>query len=170
MFRAAVIALGLCVLAASASGTTEDEWKAMNRKFTEAAGFTCTAFGADWQTNETLQRWIDEGALEVEITEHAGMKDRLAMFLYVRFLAGDAPRYQTVNPVDLSNCLAKYQALTSQKAAGRLLARAVVCWREAGKRKLGPEGTHPLSVVKAEGQALAAEFDLAEYLPAWVNQ
>jgi len=127
-------------------------------RLTEAAGFKCTVSPLVCEgCDARVPRGSKEDGPPVERTK---LRRFLLRFLEARLVVGEAPRYQTANPVDTLAAFRKYASLASPGKQAHLLRQMM-----SVQARLRPEqGGLPVSAIAEKVEAIAREHNLGKDL------
>jgi len=135
------------------------------RKLLEGAGFNCSIPVDVCERCDARQPAGAAGPV-VAVAESAVLRPLLKGILHARLLAGDAPRYQTPNPVDLNEAFARFTALAEGGEPADLL-KAMFRYQARLQEK---DGGHPPAALAQRLDALAARFNLTPALEEVIHE
>ena len=98
------------------------------------------------------------GGPDVPLEDVPALREVMRLVLKGRVLSGDSPRYQDVNPVDLTDAAAKLKARFSHEELEELWLQAAQKWTMLGEE----DGGHPIETVEAKLRELARALGVEE--------
>ncbi len=123
-------------------------------KLSAAAGFICSVPHTHCAACQA------EGGPSRPVAETRAMGAALKALLRGRLSAGDCPRYQGINPVDMRQAFQRFTELAKPAEQRELLQRMFLHQARIAESK----GGHPVEVVVEKLVALAAKHDLDDAL------
>ncbi len=105
----------------------------------------------------------DAGGPDVPIDDVPYLRGMLTMDFAARITAGDCPKFQSANPMDLDQAFARFASRTTKKAQKELLIAAITEWSS-----IPPEdGGHPPEVIEQKAEQIAVDHGLEDVLSSW---
>ena len=138
----------------------EDSEIILCQRLSDAAGFKISVCDPHCHIH------YDAGGPDVPIDNVPYLRHMLTLDFAARITAGDCPKFQAPNPVDLDDAFLKFASRTTAKQQRQLLIQAVTEWSA-----LPPEdGGHPPEVIEQKAQKIAKDHGLEKVLAAWTER
>ena len=123
-------------------------------KFSDEAGFICSI------TKKHCLTCIENKWNNVPIADIPEMKQLLKAFFLSRLIAGDCPRYQVPNPVDIKKAMTKLKPLISNDELEEVFESMIY----NQSRIKESDGGHPLTTLNTKFNEIAVEFEMQPVL------